>query len=192
MRINNDMKYIVRRTVLTVIITAIVSGVLSGYIHSRKTISNAETIDVVAINVSYSTELHANSVQTNTELVDKDLMLLAKLIQSEAIGESYAGKLAVGTVVMNRIADGRWGNTVADVVYAKSQFNGVGTNLFEQDPNEDCIKAADAVLHHGYRSFNGSIIYYFNPKVATDKNFMRTVNVVATVGNHKFGTERRR
>lgn len=51
-----------------------------------------------------------------------DKKLLANLIYCEARGESYAGKLAVGAVVVNRILSSRYPNTMTGVIYQKSQF----------------------------------------------------------------------
>ena len=51
-----------------------------------------------------------------------DKKLLANLIYCEARGESYAGKLAVGAVVVNRILSSKYPNTMEGVIYQKSQF----------------------------------------------------------------------
>lgn len=50
------------------------------------------------------------------EYVKEELMCLSKNIYFEAGTESDAGKIAVGLVTMNRVADKRWPNTVCEVV----------------------------------------------------------------------------
>ena len=48
--------------------------------------------------------------------------ILAKIIQREAGGESTAGKIAVGNVVVNRVLCGRWGKTI-DAVKGQFAYN---------------------------------------------------------------------
>lgn len=59
-----------------------------------------------------------------------DLELLAALIQCEAGGEPYEGKLAVGSVVMNRVASSHFPNTVVGVIYQSGQFSPVASGRF--------------------------------------------------------------
>ena len=54
---------------------------------------------------------------------DKDLDCLAKNIYHEAGVEDRAGKIAVAQVTLNRLNEGRYGNSVCSVVYARSQFS---------------------------------------------------------------------
>lgn len=51
-----------------------------------------------------------------------DTQLLAAIIQCEAGGEPYAGQLAVGAVVMNRVKSGSFPNSISGVVYQSGQF----------------------------------------------------------------------
>lgn len=53
--------------------------------------------------------------------------LLARMIYSEARGESWAGKQGVAHVAKNRKATGTWGNTYEDVLLSPSQFSGMAT-----------------------------------------------------------------
>lgn len=55
-------------------------------------------------------------------LTDNDLLLLARLINGEARGESYLGQVAVGAVVVNRLKSDEFPDTVAGVVYQPGQF----------------------------------------------------------------------
>ena len=79
---------------------------------------------------------------------DRDL--LAAIIQCEAGGEPYAGKIAVGAVVMNRVMSGAFPNTIAGVVYQPMQFQPVRSGRLAirlaEGANSTCYKAADEVL----------------------------------------------
>lgn len=94
----------------------------------------------------------------------KQLRLMSALIYAEAGNQSYAGKKAVGIVVMNRVKSSSFPNTLTDVIYQPYQFsparNGAlnkALNLYDNGSlNKDCIKAAKATLNGDtYVSLNG-------------------------------------
>ncbi len=60
--------------------------------------------------------------ETEAQVSSSDLELLAALIYCEAGNQPYEGQVAVGAVVMNRIASGSFPNTVSDVIYQSGQF----------------------------------------------------------------------
>ncbi len=59
---------------------------------------------------------------SQVNFTEEDVTMLANLIYCEARGESYEGKLAVGSVVVNRILSSKYPDTMAGVIYQKSQF----------------------------------------------------------------------
>lgn len=75
-----------------------------------------------------------------------DIDLLAAIIECEAGGESYTGKVAVGNVVMNRVKSSVFPNTVLEVIYQNKQFSPVGSGRFAivlaRGANETCYQAA--------------------------------------------------
>jgi spore germination cell wall hydrolase CwlJ-like protein/uncharacterized protein YoxC len=92
-----------------------------------------------------------------------NVQLLAAIIECEAGGESYEGKIAVGNVVMNRVASNRYPNTIAEVLYQRSQFTPVTSGRFvlvlSRGANGACTQAAQDVLN-GKRAV-GTEIYHF-------------------------------
>lgn len=58
---------------------------------------------------------------------DSDAYLLGAIIQCEAEGEPYEGKLAVGSVVLNRVKSSYFPNTITGVIYQKNQFSPVAS-----------------------------------------------------------------
>ena len=118
------------------------------------------------------------SSQTNS-----DLYLLAKLIYSEARGEPYVGQVAVGAVVLNRVEDPGFPNTLEGVIYQPWAFTALHDGQFELEPNSTAYQAAQDAFN-GWDPSYGSI-YYYNPKTATSSwIFSRTT--VVTIGNHVF------
>lgn len=95
-------------------------------------------------------------VITPTETREDNEKLLAALIYSEA-GASYEDKLAVGTVVMNRL-DMQYGDalTLEDVIYAPNQFEGTKTDNFRNalanGAPAQCQQVAYEILQEGKRS----------------------------------------
>ena len=49
--------------------------------------------------------------------MNDDLNLLARLIHAEAEGEPFIGKVAVGAVIMNRLKDPRFPNTISEIIF---------------------------------------------------------------------------
>ena len=87
-----------------------------------------------------------------------DLRLLSCIISCESNNEPYAGKLAVGIVVMNRVKAKAFPNSVKGVIYQKSQFSPVRNGAmkralarydagkFNSKNEKQCIKAAKEAL----------------------------------------------
>lgn len=49
----------------------------------------------------------------------EDLMLLARLIHAEARGEIFTGQVAVGAVILNRVASPGFPKTIREVIFQK-------------------------------------------------------------------------
>lgn len=120
----------------------------------------------------------SSSAQTNS-----DLYLLAKLIHSEARGEPYVGQVAVGAVVLNRVKDPGFPNTLEGVIYQPWAFTALHDGQFNLEPNSTSYQAAQDAFN-GWDPSYGSI-YYYNPATATSSwIFSRTT--IVTIGNHVF------
>ena len=120
--------------------------------YERK-IAEAES-DLATLRAKYKEELalsaQASQMQSRdiSDIVfaagDEDIM--AAIIECEAGGESYTGKVAVGAVVMNRVRSPLFPNTVLEVIMAPKQFSPVGSGRFAivlaRGANESCYQAA--------------------------------------------------
>ena len=96
-----------------------------------------------------------------------DRKLLANLIYCEARGESYEGKVAVGSVVINRVLSSVFPNTVVGVIYAPRQFapvtstkNSLALALAEDRASRypDCYRAADEAMS-GYSNVGNRVFF---------------------------------
>lgn len=112
-----------------------------------------------------------------------DLNLLARAIYGEARGEPYAGQVAVGAVILNRVRDSRFPKTVAGVVYQAGAFDVVADGQINLSPNSTSYQAARDAMN-GWDPTYGCL-YYYNPKTATNK-WIKTLPISVTIGSHVF------
>lgn len=103
---------------------------------------------------------------SEVQFEEGDRYLLANLIYCEAGAEPYAGQLAVGAVVINRVLSSVYPNTVVEVIYQKSQFSPVASGrlalaLAENRATAACYKAADEAM--AGQTNVGSCVYFRTP-----------------------------
>lgn len=116
-------------------------------------------------------------------ITNDELFLLSKLVASEARGESYEGQVAVAAVVINRVMDPRFPNTIEGVIYQKNAFSVVGNGKIYMDPTDSAYKAAREALY-GEDPTNGAI-FFWNPDIATC-SWIKTLDPYKRIGNHVF------
>lgn len=112
-----------------------------------------------------------------------ELDLLARIIYGEARGESYEGQVAVGAVVMNRVASSNFPNTVRGVIEETRAFTAVDDGQYYMNPDKEAYMAAlDAV--RGFDPTQGAL-YYFNPDTATS-SWIWSRKQTTKIGRHIF------
>lgn len=82
----------------------------------------------------------------NVSSVEREM--LARLVYLEANTEGLECQMAVASVVINRWLDGRWGNTIAGVIYSPYQFSPSGL-IYKTTPTETNYVAVDHILKNG-------------------------------------------
>ena len=125
-------------------------------------------------NVSYPACFHTSDVQ-----------LMARAINGEARGEPYEGQVAVGAVILNRVKDSRFPNSISGVIYQSGAFTAVADGQINApiDENSTVYKAAQDALN-GWDP-TGGCVYYFNPDTATNSWIWSRPHVI-TIGKHRF------
>ncbi len=123
----------------------------------------------------------ASSSSSNTS----DVQLMARAINGEARGEPYEGQVAVGAVILNRVKDSRFPNTIAGVIYQSGAFTAVSDGQINVPIEEGStvVKAARDALN-GWDPTNGAV-YYFNPDTATS-DWIWSRPLIKTIGKHRF------
>lgn len=126
------------------------------------------------LKAQYEAELALSALALNSAwrdisqvtFAEGDVDLMAAIIYCEAGGEPYAGKLAVGSVVINRVLSSRYPNTVVGVVYQNKQFSPVLSGrlalaIAEGKATASCYQAAQEAMS-GVSNV-GSCLYFRTP-----------------------------
>lgn len=116
---------------------------------------------------------------------------LAEALVYEARGESLAGSIAVGYVIVERTKDpSRWPKTVRGVVSQKNQFSYTTRRQKIRPNDEDWQRAyitSYQILHGEVSNPIGSSDHYHTIKVKP--KWAKKMQYVATLGSHRFYKE---
>lgn len=125
------------------------------------------------------------SIAASSSSNASDVQLMARAINGEARGEPYEGQVAVGAVILNRVKDSRFPNTIAGVIYQSGAFTAVADGQINAPiaENSTVYKAAEDAMN-GWDP-TGGCVYYFNPSTATNK-WIWSRPYVKTIGKHRF------
>lgn len=115
--------------------------------------------------------------------VSNDVYLLARCIYGEGRGEPYTGQVAIAAVILNRVEDSGFPNSISGVIYQKGAFDAVADGQINLTPNQSCINAAKDAIN-GWDPTGGAL-YYYNPVTATNK-WIRSRPIMLTIGKHVF------
>jgi N-acetylmuramoyl-L-alanine amidase len=117
----------------------------------------------------------------------RELECLAGAIYFESKSESLSGQLAVGHVIANRAASGRFPSSYCGVVYQRSQFSFVRGQSMPYIPRgsqdwKDAVAIAKIVDQKLHSSPMGKALYFHARRVSPGWRMAR----VGTLGNHVF------
>lgn len=109
--------------------------------------------------------------------------LLARAIHAEAEAEPYIGKVAVGAVLLNRVNNSQFPNTLSGVIYQSSALESVSNGRMNTSAGKESRKAAVAALN-GWDPTYGSL-FFWNPYKKVNK-WVWTRQIAVQYGNHVF------
>jgi len=126
-----------------------------------------------------------NNISYAASSKTSDIQLMARAINGEARGEPYEGQVAVGAVILNRVKNSQFPNSIAGVIYQAGAFTAVADGQINAPISEGSTvyKAAQDAMN-GWDP-TGGCIYYFNPATATNK-WIWSRPLVKTIGKHRF------
>lgn len=140
-------------------------------------IAGTETLHALGIYNSSTKSSSSSSISSS------NLNLISRFVYAESRGEPYTGQVAVASVILNRVKDSRFPNTVSGVVYQSGAFTCVSDGQINLTPNSTAKKAAQDAINGWDPSYGA--IYYFNPATATSK-WIWSRPLTVTIGNHRF------
>lgn len=113
-----------------------------------------------------------------------DLFWLSRVIQRESGNQPMKGKMAVGNVVLNRVADPVFPDTVEGVLAQKNQFSTYKSGvLAATNPSESSTIAAKLVMDGGVVEETRGALYFDS---GSNSWAARNKQLIATIGGHNF------
>ena len=116
-----------------------------------------------------------------------ELYWLSRIISAEAKGEPFRGQIAVGNVILNRVASKSYPDTIYNVIFDRKygvQFTPTTNGTIYATPTADAVRAAKICLE-GY-TLSDRILYFFNPAIAQSHWISQNCTYVFRIGRHSF------
>jgi N-acetylmuramoyl-L-alanine amidase len=118
-------------------------------------------------------------------ITEDDIYLMAQIVYAESRSEPYKGKVAVASVILNRLLHPRFPKTIEGVIKQKGAFSCIIKGKIDVIPNAECYNAVLEALKG--KDPTKEAVFFYNPKIATSK-WMKKVSKhnVIPIGNHVF------
>lgn len=143
----------------------------------------------VSISIS-SSDSTSSSVSSNSGYTSADedaVYWLSKIIEAEASGEPFSGKVAVGEVILNRVKSEDFPNTIWEVIFDNKfgiQFEPVANGSIYNTPSAESIKAAKTALDGS--NYVSNCLYFLNPRIASSNWISKNRQYYTTISQHDF------
>lgn len=134
---------------------------------------------------SYSIDIHSKGNQAHWN--EKDLYWLSRIISAEARGETLTGQIAVGNVILNRVASADYPNTIYDVIFDRKdavQFEPTANGTIYNPPTDSAIQAAKLAMQ-GVNIVD-NCLFFFNPSLSQGSWIVNNRIYYKTIGCHQF------
>lgn len=172
--------------------TVIISSKNSTSSDSNSTIGNNSSTN--SSNKNPSSGNNSTSTKPNTSLGNNNsseyndaIYWLSRIIEAEAGGEPFKGKVAVGEVILNRVESDEFPNTIWGVIFDDNfgiQFEPVANGTIYNTPSEESIKAAKTALDGS--NYIENCLYFLNPTIAESNWIIKNREYYTTIANHEF------
>lgn len=141
---------------------------------------------------THTVRIKMDDISVDDKYIEKsytadDLDWLAKIVNAEAEGEEFNGKLAVANVVLNRKESTAFPDTVYDVIFDTAygvQFTPTVNGAIHNTPSAESYNAAKQALFGS--NTVGNALYFLNPDKAASKWIVNNRIFLKSIGNHDF------
>lgn len=118
-------------------------------------------------------------------ITDSDVYLMSQIVYAESNSEPYEGKVAVASVILNRLRSPGFPKTIEGVIKQKGAFSCVKNGKINVVPDENSYRAVLEALKGNDPT--SKAVFFYNPKIATSEwMFKVDKHSVKTIGNHIF------
>ncbi len=132
-----------------------------------------------------------NQSNNSVYITDEDVYLMSQVVYAESCGESYSGKVAVASVILNRASHGGFPKSISGVINQKNAFSCVRDGkVFHRGkpnitPDSACYNAVLDALKGNDPTYKA--VFFYNPEIATSQ-WMKNIKKdnITTIGNHVF------
>ena len=145
--------------------------------------------DLIKLNHLKSTSIYPGQVFQIPSVTAAEKDLLARLVRAEAVGEPYAGKVAVAVVVLNRVASSDFPDTIKGVIYETYEngkiyaFSPVENGEINKPADATSIRAVEEAI--ALRGTGNGSLFFYNPSTSTS-SWITSRPVTVTIRNHVF------
>ena len=121
----------------------------------------------------------------NFSITKDDIYLMAQVVYAESCAEPYDGKVAVASVILNRLLHPKFPKTIEGVIKQKGAFSCIQNGEIDVVPNADSFNAVVEALKG--KDPTEDAVFFYNPKTATSK-WMKNISKdnIKPIGNHIF------
>lgn len=118
---------------------------------------------------------------------EDEVFWLARIITAEARGESLLGQIAVGNVILNRVASREYPNSIYGVIFDRKwgvQFSPILDGSIYNTPTYTATLAAKICLEN--TKLSDDALFFLNPLTAESNWIVKSREYLYSIGGHDF------
>nr|WP_052268951.1 cell wall hydrolase [Jeotgalibacillus malaysiensis] len=124
---------------------------------------------------------------TALSMTAEERLWLERLVEAESGGEPYEGRLAVATIIANRVEMPEFPGTVMEVITAPKQFSPfIDGSVHNKVPSPETKRAVAEVFDKGIRTLPADAAYFCTTEIAPRSWIGQTRPFITAIGNHSF------
>ncbi|ATE63735.1 cell wall hydrolase [Rhizorhabdus dicambivorans] len=131
--------------------------------------------------------LFKEAIASASSKIDKQLECMAKVVHHEASNQPRSGQLAVAQLIMNRVGQDRFGESVCEVVNQRGQF--FQTASYNPKRTTDRWATAVEVSRQAMAGAGDQVVpgaVFYHAASHSPNRFFRTRQRISMVGDHVF------
>lgn len=171
------MKYI-KLTCSFILTLSLSALIITSNIKTNKTVTVSNNTGLILINgvddysqdnnIDLSSEENIEVFRGDDKLIylsEEDIYLMSQIVYAESKGEPFEGKVAVASVILNRVLSPSFPNSIEEVVFQPRAFSCVVDGTITVEPTQDCFDAVHEAINGNDPT--GEALFFYNPEIAT-------------------------